>query len=106
MGGGHWCNNCGCRTGRGWWFFSRKIYAPMQLSAELPAGAKIDRFWGAQLALSPDGTRIVVSEDEPDRNWRLTMRSLDQSQFVPLSGADHASRPFFSPDGQWDRLLC
>lgn len=85
----------------GWWFFSRKIYAPMQLSAELPAGAKIDRFWGAQLALSPDGTRIVVSEDEPDRNWRLTMRSLDQSQFVPLSGADHASRPFFSPDGQW-----
>ncbi len=85
----------------GWWFFSRKTYAPMQLSAELPVGAGIDRFFGAQLALSPDGTHIVVSEDEPDRNWRLAMRSLDQSQFVPLPGADHASRPFFSPDGQW-----
>jgi eukaryotic-like serine/threonine-protein kinase len=84
-----------------WLFFSRKTYAPMQLSAELPVGAGIDRFFGAQLALSPDGTHIVVSEDEPDRNWRLAMRSVDQSQFVPLSGADHASRPFFSPDGQW-----
>ena len=84
-----------------WWFFSHKTYAPMQLSAELPVGAGIDRFFGAQLALSPDGTRIVVSEDEPDRNWRLAMRTLDQSQFVPLSGADHGSRPFFSPDGQW-----
>ncbi len=85
----------------GRWFFSRKTYAPMQLSAELPVGAGLDRFFGAQLALSPDGTHIVVSEDEPDRNWRLAMRSVDQSQFVPLSGADHASRPFFSPDGQW-----
>lgn len=85
----------------GWWFFSRKTYAPMQLSAELPVGAGLDRFFGAQLALSPDGTQIVVSEDEPDRNWRLAMRSLDQSQFVPLAGAEHASRPFFSPDGKW-----
>jgi Tol biopolymer transport system component/DNA-binding winged helix-turn-helix (wHTH) protein len=85
----------------GWWFFSRKTYAPMQLSAELPVGAGLDRFFGAQLAMSPDGTHIVVSEDEPDHNWRLAMRSLDQSQFVTLSGADHASRPFFSPDGQW-----
>ena len=85
----------------GWWLFSRKTYSPMQLSAELPVGAGIDRFFGAQLALSPDGTHIVVSEDEPDRNWHLAMRRLDQSQFVPLSGADHASRPFFSPDGQW-----
>ena len=63
----------------GWWFFSRKTYAPMQLSAELPVGAGIDRFFGAQLALSPDGTHIVVSEDEPDHNWRLAIRSLDQS---------------------------
>jgi hypothetical protein len=29
------------------------------------------------------------------------MRGLDQSQFEPLSGTDHALMPFFSPDGQW-----
>ena len=87
----------------GWWRATRTspLHLPVQLSAELPAGAIIDRFFGAQLAMSPDGTRIVVAENEPDGKWRLDMRSLDQSQFVPLSGADHASRPFFSPDGEW-----
>jgi serine/threonine-protein kinase len=64
-------------------------------------GTTIDRFRGSQLALSPDGTRIVVAESDADGRWRLVMRSLDQSQFAPIPGGERGIRPFFSPDGQW-----
>jgi Tol biopolymer transport system component len=87
----------------GWWRSARSApqHLPMRLSADLPPGAGIDRFRGAQLAISPDGTRIVVAESDTGGRWHLVMRWLDQSQFAPLSGADRASQPFFSPDGQW-----
>jgi Tol biopolymer transport system component len=88
----------------GWWRTARTPppRLSMQLSAELPPGARINRFRGSQLAISPDGIRIVVAEQsEPTGDWRLAMRRLDQSQFEPLSGTDHALMPFFSPDGQW-----
>jgi serine/threonine-protein kinase len=75
----------------------------MRLSAELSPGAIMDRFAGAQLALSPDGTRILVSEHDSTGVRRLAIRGLDQSQFVELANAGHAFAftPFFSPDGQW-----
>jgi Tol biopolymer transport system component/predicted Ser/Thr protein kinase len=73
----------------------------VQVSANLPPGTIIDRFRGSQLALSPDGTRIVVGESDATGKWRLAMRWLDQIQFVPLPGTDRAVMPFFSPDGQW-----
>jgi serine/threonine-protein kinase len=77
------------------------LQAPVRVSAELFQGAVIDRFRGAQLALSPDGTRIVVAESEASGKWRLVTRSLDQSQFAPLLGAERGLTPFFSPDGEW-----
>ncbi len=74
----------------------------VQVSANLPPGTRINRFRGAELALSPDGIHIVVAEQgDASGKWRLSMRSLDQSQFVPLSGTEGARMPFFSPDGQW-----
>jgi len=87
----------------GWW---RAVQTappglPMRLSVELSPGRTIDRFGGAQLALSPDGTQIVVAESDDSGNRRLAMRSLDQSGFVPISGAESARGPFFSPDGRW-----
>jgi Tol biopolymer transport system component len=87
----------------GWWRATRTVPAHplMRLSAEISPGARIDRFRGAWLALSPDGTRIVVAESNLTGDWRLAMRWLDQTQFMPLPGADRASQPFFSPDGQW-----
>ena len=44
----------------GWWRSSQfsQPHSLMRLSAELPPGAIINRFRGAQLALSPDGTHI------------------------------------------------
>jgi eukaryotic-like serine/threonine-protein kinase len=89
----------------GWWRAARTSQPrlPMHLSVELSPGKIIDRFAGAQLAVSPDGTRIVVAEHDSTGMRRLAVRSLDQSQFEPLTGAGHAVafRSFFSPDGQW-----
>ncbi len=87
----------------GWWRGARASRpSPMvRLSAELSPGRYIDRFRGAQLALSSDGKRIVVAESESSGEWRLAMRSLDQDEFAPVKGAERAFQPFFSPDGQW-----
>ncbi len=87
----------------GWWHSAQIApqRSPTRLSAELPPGSIINRFRGAQITISPDGTRIVVAESEPAGNWRLAMRWLDQSQFEPLAGTERALSPFFSPDGQW-----
>jgi len=88
----------------GWWRTDRTSTLPaplIRLNAELSPGTTIDRFRGAWLALSPDGTRIVVAESDSSGKWRLVARSLDQNQFAPLFGADHGSAPFFSADGQW-----
>jgi serine/threonine-protein kinase len=73
----------------------------MQLSVETAPGSIFDRFIGAQLAISRDGTRIVAAEYDPAGQWHLAMRRLDQSQFVPIAGTDNASTPCFSPDGEW-----
>jgi eukaryotic-like serine/threonine-protein kinase len=89
----------------GWWRAARTSQPrlPMRLSVELSPGKIIDRFAGAQLAVSPDGTRIVVAEHDSTGMRRLAVRNLDQSQFEPLTGAGYAVafRSFFSPDGQW-----
>ena len=92
-----------CLAAVGWWRGTVSVlpHSTVRLSAEVSPGTTIDRFRGSQLALSPDGTRIVVAESDADGRFRLVMRSLDQSQFVPLPGAELALRPFFSPDGQW-----
>jgi len=74
---------------------------PMQLSVETTPGSIIDRFKGAQLAMAPDGSRIVVAEYEPTGNWHLAVRRFDHGQFVPIAGTDNAWWPFFSPDGEW-----
>jgi serine/threonine-protein kinase len=52
--------------------------------------------FGPNVAISPDGTRLVyVSKN------RLATRRLDQEQETLIAGTDGASSPFFSPDGHW-----
>jgi serine/threonine-protein kinase len=72
----------------------------MRLNVELGPDAALARTFG-RLALSPDGTLLVVSITGADGQVRLGTRRLDQSQVIPLSGTEGASFPFFSPDGQW-----
>jgi Tol biopolymer transport system component len=57
-----------------------------------------------EVALSPDGTRLVWSGKEGDdpAAWVLHMRRLDTGEvtLIPEAG-DKAGQPFFSPDGRW-----
>ena len=53
---------------------------------------------GTSVAISPDGMRLVFVSGKPPR---LFTRRLDQPAATELSGTQGASRPFFSPDGQW-----
>jgi len=80
------------------------LHPLVQLSAELPPGTTINRFRGVQMALSPDGTRIAVTELQPT-GYRLATRQLNQSEFAPLPDTENATSPFFSPDGQWIGFL-
>jgi serine/threonine-protein kinase len=49
------------------------------------------------VAISPDGTRIVYAGP----NGSLLMRSLDQLEPSVLVRGEGATAPFFSPDGRW-----
>lgn len=56
---------------------------------------------GPGAIISPDGTTVVVTVDEPGKPNRLYVRRLDQYAATVVSGAEGARNPFFSRDGQW-----
>ncbi|HYL37608.1 MAG TPA: protein kinase [Bryobacteraceae bacterium] len=56
---------------------------------------------GSVLALSPDGTRLVLRSRDPDDKLRLHTRLFSENQSKPLTGTENATSPFFSPDGAW-----
>ena len=57
--------------------------------------------WSNQeLAVSPDGTHVVVALDF-EAGWRLYARSFASGELRALPGTENAFSPFFSPDGQW-----
>jgi len=67
----------------------------VRLVHPLPAGHNTTG-QGHPLALSPDGTRFVYASDQ-----RLYLRALDSLGPVAIPGTEEATRPFFSPDGEW-----
>jgi eukaryotic-like serine/threonine-protein kinase len=54
---------------------------------------------GVNVAISPDGSRIVYTATYGTTS-QLVIRRLDQLEATPIAGTDGASSPFFSPDGQ------
>ena len=55
-----------------------------------------------EIAISPDGTRIVYASGTgfiPNR--QLYLREVGQLKVTPIRGADGVAHPFFSPDGEW-----
>jgi serine/threonine protein kinase/Tol biopolymer transport system component len=64
---------------------------------ELPAGTELSY---PSVALSRDGSRIVVSARQGDRNI-LFQRALDNLAFAAVPGSEDGSRQFISPDGKW-----
>ena len=54
-----------------------------------------------ELAISPDGTRIVYTSGlGPPSTRQLYLRHVDQLDAVPLRGAEGGNYPFFSADGE------
>ena len=54
--------------------------------------------FGSNIAISPDGMRLVYTAGTPRH---LFTRLLDQPKASQLPGTDGASSPFFSLDGRW-----
>ena len=52
------------------------------------------------LAMSPDGTRVVYRSGGAGSSG-LFIRRLDQLEAIPLRGTDGGGSLFFSPDGEW-----
>ena len=70
----------------------------------------VDRFF-TPFALSPDGMRLVIRAIGNGRS-QLFLRELSGFETRPIPGTEHATTPFFSPDGHWigfwraeDRIL-
>jgi Tol biopolymer transport system component/predicted Ser/Thr protein kinase len=68
----------------------------VRLDVDLGPDVSLGSVAGADVILSPDGTRLVYVSRS-----RLFTRRLDQPDAAVLPGTDGASAPFFSPDGQW-----
>jgi len=77
---------------------------------ELPFEVGLGNDFGDNLALSPDGTRLVYAS-AVDGTPRLWMLERNQLEAKPLPGTEQAHQPFFSPDGTriafvtWNREL-
>jgi Tol biopolymer transport system component len=68
---------------------------PAPVYFEIPTAPTDD----ASMALSPDGTRIAFVANQ-NRVPLLWIRSLGAAELRALSGTEHASFPFWSPDGR------
>jgi eukaryotic-like serine/threonine-protein kinase len=53
-----------------------------------------------ELAISPDGTRLVYSAGQ-GTVAQLYLRAMDGLEAHAIPGTENAYNPFFSPDGQW-----
>ena len=58
-----------------------------------------------EVAISPDGTRIVYGAGGPTQVRQLYLRHLGQLDARPLRGTEGGNAPVFSPDGEWVALL-
>ena len=75
---------------------SRFVITPPSATALTVSGSFRD------LALTPDGTRLVYVGGNGES---LFVRALDQLDATPLTGFNAAFGPFVSPDGQWIGVL-
>jgi serine/threonine-protein kinase len=73
---------------------------PVRATIELGAAVPFFPSVASNIALSPDGRRLVYAGLSNEVGG-LYMRALDEFESRPIAGASPGTMPFFSPDGQW-----
>ncbi len=53
------------------------------------------------IAVSPDGSKVVLAAAGPDGKPRLWVRAMDGMEMTPMAGTEGATCPFWSPDGRF-----
>jgi serine/threonine-protein kinase len=74
---------------------------PLYVEAALGAPGVLAHQAGSAVAISPDGSTVVMILLQADGGQRLYARRLDALQAIELPGTAGADGPFFSPDGKW-----
>ena len=83
-------------------FRPRAREAPPIIGFTSELAAPITDLGGSPLALSPDGSRLVIAaQTVEDPQVRLYVRSLDGTSDMVLANTENTVQPFFSPDGAW-----
>ncbi len=76
--------------------------SPPVIAYSMELAAVITDLGGSPIALSPDGSRLVMASQTPeDPQVRLYVRALDGSSATVLANTENTVQPFFSPDGAW-----
>jgi serine/threonine-protein kinase len=73
----------------------------VRLEVELKSNGVLGSDVGTDVALSPDGTRLVFVSRNADGQAYLNTRRLDESSASVIAGTAGARGPFFSPDSRW-----
>lgn len=77
---------------------------PLRVLAALPYGLELPSDWNGHLALSPDGSTMVLAATDaregPDGVRQLWVRAMDGLTATPIPSTRHAAYPRFSPDGR------
>jgi len=77
----------------------------ISLSLDVPDETSFSLADSGGVALTGDGSRLVLTLRAADGNVRLYTRLAGQNQMKPLAGTEGARDPFFSPDGEWIRFF-
>ena len=82
------------------WKLTRPTPASLiRMTVALPPGETVPAGGDPDLAISPDGRRIVFVAGESSAH--LYVRAIDQLDSHRLTGAESPRAPFMSPDGNW-----
>jgi Tol biopolymer transport system component len=83
------------------WFLKPHSDEPLiQTEISAPPGARFGPPGWGQVALSPDGRRLLFLASK-DGTTSLWMRLLSSDSAAPLPGTAGAASPFWSPDSRW-----
>jgi eukaryotic-like serine/threonine-protein kinase len=88
-------------TGLAAWVLKSAPSKPVtRFAVSLPAGQRLFAV-SPEIAMSPDGTRLVYAAGQSVISSQLYVRVMDTLETRAIPGTEGANNPFFSPDGQW-----